>query len=118
MYRSSPKADRSTNFLTSFLPLRYLTSLSFCAISTPSSSSRIGTRLFALCRSGRWSCRFLCSYRTPGLDLGLGLLIAFSKPGWEGLYLKQIHKDQDANFFINLGMIVGVARRFVEENQR
>lgn len=35
-----------------------------------------------------------------------------------GLDLKQIHKDQEPNFFINRGVIVGVARRFVEEIQR
>lgn len=34
------------------------------------------------------------------------------------LDLKQIHKDQELNFFINQGMIVGVACCFVEEIQR
>ncbi|PYH75517.1 hypothetical protein BO82DRAFT_244735, partial [Aspergillus uvarum CBS 121591] len=32
--------------------------------------------------------------------------------------LKQLHKDQDANFSINHGVMVSVARRFVEEIQR
>lgn len=35
-----------------------------------------------------------------------------------GLDLKQIHNDQGPNFFINQGVIVGVARSFVEEIQR
>ena len=36
----------------------------------------------------------------------------------DGLDLKQIHKDQEPNFFINRGVIVGVARRFVAEIER
>lgn len=35
-----------------------------------------------------------------------------------GLDLRQIHKDQDPNFFRDQGVIVGVARRFVEEIQK
>lgn len=32
-----------------------------------------------------------------------------------GLDLEQVHKDQDPNFFIDRGIKIGIARRFVED---